>query len=375
MEHWTKAIDDGLPVDTLYLDFQKAFDSVPHHRLIHKLSCYGINGEILRWIEKFLTGRKQRVIVNGIFSSWTDVSSGIPQGSVLGPTLFVCYINDLPQIVASTIAIFADDTKIYRTIRNEDDRALLQKDIDALKAWSERWQLPFNDSKCKILHLGSRNQHYAYYMGNSLLQTTLTEKDLGVHIDCDLKFHQHVNLSVKKANRILGLIKHTFNNLDEVTLPLLYKTMVRPHLEYANSIWHPRFVGDIQEIEKVQRRATRLVPHLANLSYEQRLEALDLPSLKYRRLRGDLIQVFKIMYGHDRLEPTLFFTPSHYTATRGHSKKLAKPQSATHLRQHVFSNRIVIAWNALPQHVIEAPTINTFKSLLDNHLSNERYLY
>ena len=375
LEHWTKALDQGLPVDTIYLDFRKAFDSVPHQRLLLKLENYGIRGPLLQWIRAFLTGRQQRVVLNDSYSSWTDVLSGIPQGSVLGPTLFVCFINDLPTVVTSTIQIFADDTKIYRALQDPDDQRILQRDLDALKRWSETWQLHFNDNKCKVLHLGNQNPQYTYHMGENSLETTSLEKDLGIHMDEDLKFHHHVRLSVNKANKILGLIRRTFSNLDEKSLPLLYKSLVRPHLEYGNIIWHPRFEMDREEIEKVQRRATRLIPHLAHLPYPQRMEYLGLPSLHYRRQRADLIQVFKIFSKIDRLDPNIFFVPQQYTSTRGHSKKLQKPRANTNLRLHSFSNRIVNTWNSLPQVIIDSPTLNIFKSQIDNHFSTQRYKF
>ena len=375
LEHWTKALDQGLPIDAIYLDFKKAFDSVPHERLLVKLKSYGIQGPLLDWIRVFLTGRRQRVVINGSYSSWTEVVSGIPQGSVLGPTLFVCFINDLPTVVTSTIQIFADDTKIYRALQDQDDQKKLQKDLDALKSWSTKWQLHFNDSKCKVLHLGNQNPRHTYHMGGTILQPTKLEKDLGVYVDEELKFHQHVRLSVKKANRILGLIRHTFNNLDETSLPLLYKSLVRPHLEYANTIWHPRFAMDREEIEKVQHRATKLIPQISHLPYDQRLEYLGLPSLQYRRIRADLIQTYKIFTKQERLDPAIFFVPHQYSSTRGHSKKLQKPRSNTNLRLHSFSNRIVNTWNSLPQEIIDSSSLNVFKSQIDHHFATQRYAY
>ena len=144
-------------MDAIYLDFQKAFDSVPHHRLIRKLAAYGVTGKILRWIETFLTDRKQRVCVEGSLSNWEDVLSGIPQGSVLGPTLFVMFINDMPDAITSLSKMFADDAKVFRQIENRADIAALQKDLDHLTDWSLKWQMNFNIKKCKRLHIGQTN--------------------------------------------------------------------------------------------------------------------------------------------------------------------------------------------------------------------------
>ena len=159
------AIDEGYPTDIIYLDYRKAFDSVPHERLLNKLEAYGIKGEIHRWIRNCLIGRTQRVIVNGEYSEAASVSSGIPQGSVLGPILFLIFINDLPEILQSIVKLFADDTKLYRTIVDKNDETILQNDIDQIAAWSERWQIPFNVNNCKVLKVGKNDQNVKYSMG------------------------------------------------------------------------------------------------------------------------------------------------------------------------------------------------------------------
>ena len=373
LELWSELLDGGDPVDVIYLDFRKAFDTVPHRRLLKKLEAYGIKGGLLTWIENFLSGRKQRVVVNGKLSSWADILSGIPQGSVLGPILFVIFINDLPDEVLCTAKIFADDAKLFRGIRSPEDRMLLQDDLNRLVEWSQRWQMGFNESKCKVLHLGSSNPGYEYSMKNTSLESITDEKDLGVTIDQDLKFHLHVSKAVNKASRMLRLVRATFTCLDETTLPKLFTTMVRPHLEYGNVIWCPRFQRDKLEVEKIQRRATKLIPNLRSLPYKDRLVALRLPSLFYRRRRGDMLQVYKILMGIDRLEPSQFFSLADQTYTRGHSLKVVKKRSRSSLRQNVFSQRITNDWNALPEDVVTSPTLNTFKSRLDKHWKRERY--
>ena len=158
LEDWSKEIDKSNSIDNIYLDFQKAFDKVPHKRLLNKLKGYGIGGNLLSWIESFLTDRKQRVVLNGSESNWTNVTSGIPQGSVLGPTLFLIYINDLPDVVHNIVKLFADDTKLYSVVNNAEEQEKLQEDINNLTSWSNEWLLKFNVSKCKHLHLGKPNQ-------------------------------------------------------------------------------------------------------------------------------------------------------------------------------------------------------------------------
>jgi len=239
LEMWTEMIDKSEPIDVIYLDFKKAFDTVPHHRLISKLKAYGISGPLLDWIKDFLTDRRQKVIVNQKSSEFKTVTSGIPQGSVLGPILFVIFINDLPETVKTTVKIFADDTKLFHCTKTAQQQQQLQDDLNKLTQWSEEWQLLFNENKCKVMHLGRNNQHKEYKMNKTTLEAVNEEKDLGVIIDNKLLFHNHVATAVNKASRLLGLIKGTFTCLDENTIPHLYKALVRPHLEYGNVIWSP----------------------------------------------------------------------------------------------------------------------------------------
>ena len=163
MNDWAEAAEAETPVDVIYLDYRKAYDSVPHKRLLVKLQACGIKGKLLRWIENFLTEREQQVVVNGTKSDPSAVISGIPQGSMLGPLLFLIYVNDLPEMVNSVIKLFADDTKLYRSINNESDRILLQKDLDAVMDWSTKWQLPFNTNKCKTMTVGAQGSIMGKY--------------------------------------------------------------------------------------------------------------------------------------------------------------------------------------------------------------------
>ncbi|KAI8481821.1 hypothetical protein Bbelb_404260 [Branchiostoma belcheri] len=373
MEEWTQLLERGEAVDTVYLDFRKAFDAVPHQRLLSKLEAYGVRGKLRDWVKDFLVQRKQRVVVNGKQSSWSTVKSGIPQGSVLGPVLFVVYINDMPEVVSSTVRIFADDSKLYHGIKGREDHDTLQRDLEALKVWSSTWQLPFNVDKCKVLHLGSGNNGLNYTLGDQDLLKTEEEKDLGVIVDHHLKFCTHTATAKNKGNQMLGLIKRSFAHLDEQTLPILFKTMVRPHLEYGNVIWGPHSKSGKQQLEKVQRRATRLIPTLRELPYSTRLQRLKLPTLEYRRQRGDMIQVFKIMKGLERVPVSCFFEPADQTATRGHNLKLKVPLARSRVRAQGFSVRTIKNWNSLPQEVVAAETVNQFKSRLDSHWEKRRY--
>lgn len=374
MEIWTDLLDQGFPIDCIYLDFAKAFDKVPHDRLRNKLKAYGFEGKLWNWLSNFLSDRKQRVVINKSKSNIESVTSGIPQGSVLGPILFTIFINDLPDCVNSYVKIFADDTKVFRTIQTVDDFNLLQEDLLKLLEWSKIWQLPFNISKCKCMHYGRNNTEYVYKMEDMTLDDIDNEKDLGVIFDNKLNFANHISSIISKANSRIGIIKRNFSNLaKEVFLPL-YKTLIRPILEYCAIIWNPHQRGKINEIEKVQRRATKLVKDISHLSYPERLKHLKLDSLLFRRRRNDMIQVFKIFSQIDKVPIQKFFTLNS-NPTRGHNRKILKPRANQSIRLNSFSHRIVNDWNALSDNTVNAITINSFKTHLSKDWENhpDRY--
>ncbi|KAI8484062.1 hypothetical protein Bbelb_381800 [Branchiostoma belcheri] len=373
MDQWTRAVEEGEPLDAIYLDLRKAFDSVPHARLMYKLSQYGISGKLHAWIQAFLTDRRQRVCIDGDMSDWVKVTSGIPQGSVLGPFLFVVFINDMPSAISSTCYLFADDAKVFRRVNSPDEVATLQADINNLAVWSKDWQLSFNIEKCKCMHIGYGNPCQEYEMQGRTLEDTSEERDLGVIVDKKLKFHAHCNAVAGKAFRTLGLIRKSFQRLDETTVPLLYKTMVRPIIEYGNAIWGPYLKGDQELLDRVQHKATRLIPGFDEISYEDRLRRLKLPTLGYRRKRGDMIQIFKFVKGFDRVDPNSLFNFNVDGRTRGHSYKIVKPQAKKSTRANFFSVRTVNSWNSLPAEVVAAETVNSFKSKIDNFWKGKEY--
>ena len=319
LEEWTQLIEDGECIDIIYTDFKKAFDSVAHQRLLVKLHNLGIDGRVLDWIRSFLTNREQSVRVNQECSKWSKVISGIPQGSVIGPLLFVVFINDMPMTIKNMCKLFADDCKLYGAVKS--DNCSMQEDLTNMYKWSKRWQLPFNETKCKVMHIGRRNPHKEYQMEGHILEESTCEKDLGVNMDNELKFHVHSSIAIKKANQILGVIKRSCCTRDRTTIPLLYKSMVRPHLEYGNIIWGPFYKKDMKAVESIQRRATKLVEGLKTRPYEERLKILDIPSLVYRRRRGDMIQVFKICKKLVRLNTCDLFKITE-GITRGHQWKV-----------------------------------------------------
>src|SRR5215469_15321677 len=254
----------------------------------------------------------------GESSNWSDVTSGVPQGSVLGPILFIVYINDLDTDIIINISKFADDTKIGGRVDKKSGHQSLQNDLNKIITWSKTWQMNFNADKCKIIHFGSRNEGHNYFIEGSVLQATSEEKDLGVTVDETLKFSKQCAEAVKKANKMLGYIARNFEYKSKNVILPLYKSLVRPHLEYAVQLWSPYLVKDITKIERIQKRATKMIPELREKTYAQRLKDLDIHSLETRRLRRRLIEVFKILNKFDNVEyKKCFQYDNHITRNNG----------------------------------------------------------
>ena len=243
------------------------------------MEAYEISGAILEWVKDYLIGRTQTVLVNGERSDTAPVISGIPQGTCLGPLLFVIYINDLLDDIESDGFLFADDTKIFRKITSAGDSVTLQADIDRLENWSKKWLLRFHPDKCHVLSLGKieNTVHtHRYSICGREMEHVGEEKDLGVVIDSELSFDEHISAKVNKANAMVGLIRRAFSYLDPKMFLKLYTAFVRPHLEYAVAVWSPHLVKHIDLVEKVQMRATKLIDGFGKLTYQERLEKLKL---------------------------------------------------------------------------------------------------
>lgn len=235
MDEWTELLEDGGQIDTLYTDLEKAFDKVPHKLLCHKLLLYGFDKQILSWIEAFLKCRMQRVRVGNSYSEWIPVISGIPQGSVLGPVLFIIYINDLVYCGGEdlNIYLYADDAKIFRYIREKEDCQFLQDDINKVVDWFNKNFMKLNIEKCKVVSYGRDILEQKYVINNVMVERADSIKDLGVVFDSKLKFDKHIREKVNKASAMLGIIKRNFSNLSPESYVILYKSLVRSHLEYA----------------------------------------------------------------------------------------------------------------------------------------------
>ena len=306
LEKVTGDIDSGKNVDVVFLDFAKAFDKVPHQRLLQKLVSHGITGNLFHWISNWLSNRKQRVCINGSLSDWILVSSGVPQGSVLGPILFPIFINDFDCGITNWILKFADDTKMFGPVCDYHDYVVFQEDLNRLFSWTNDWQMAFNIDKCKVMHFGRTNKAYSYCLDGFPLTEVSEEKDLGVIISKDLKVSQQCSAAYSKANRMLGVMNRTITYKSTDIMLRLYKSVVRPHLEYCTTAWSPHYVKDKELIERIQHRFTRMLPEIKALPYHERLR-LNLWSLESRRVRADLIEVYKMINGLTNVNFEVFF--------------------------------------------------------------------
>ena len=376
LEFLTAQVDNKSDVDVIYLDFAKAFDKVPHNKLLSKINAVGITGNIYQWIAAWLKHRRQRVVINGSASKWLPVESGVPQGSVLGPVLFLIFVNDLDDVVQCKISKFADDTKLFREITSNESSQALQNDLNMVATWCANWGMKLNLEKCVHLPFGkNRSDEVMYYIDDEIITKRHSIKDLGITISTDLKPEVHISEIVSKAYKILGLIKRTLScKKSSVILPL-YIALVRPILEYGAQAWSPLLQKDINKLEIVQKRALRIMSDIRHLSYPEKLAKLNLYSLEYRRLRGDLIETFKILKGYTRVDISTFFTlfNSLEISTRGHLLKLEKHRFHCNTRKFFFSNRVVDIWNSLPHDVVSIETVNGFKTKLDKILKSRGY--
>ena len=364
------------------LDFAKAFDMVPHAELIHKLVAYGIQGKLLNWISDFLIGRKQRVIIGNSTTEWRLVTSGVPQGSVLGPLLFLMYINDMPEIVNHFCKLFADDSKLIAVIKNSQDRMVLQDDLNKLANWANDWKMKFNHDKCKIMSISVKsydvNRPFALIdLKNGVshdLEETASERDLGVQVTNNLKWSEQAKKASNNATRVLAILRKAFVFWDIATTKRLYTTFVRPHLEYAATVWNPYAKKDIKLLERVQQRVTKLPASVRNQSYEERLKIFNLTTLQERRERGDAIQLYKFNRGfniinwhHPVGQTYRGNTDGPANSVRGLNQRLSSQLTRVKQREHFFSNRCVRIWNNTPEETWRAKSINGFKNAYDKY--------
>ena len=359
----SESIDKEIPWVTFIGDFAKAFDKVPFKILLKKLEKHGVKGKLFKWIENWTKDRKQRVVLNGTESDWADVISSVVQGSVLGPILFLIFINDLDikiQEKAPGVKLykFADDSKIGQSITTKEDLKKFQEAIDALVEWCEFNGMQLHPDKCSIMKFGNAIEENFNLMGKQVIETEC-ERDLGVYVSSDLKSSKHVKAISGKANGVLSRLKRAVTYRNETFIDL-YKVYVRPILEANSVAWNPDMEMDIKRLESVQRRALKCVRGFAEKSYSDRLKSAGMPTLKERREINDLIQTYKFIQQGSR--KFMKVTERHNINTRGAEKgNLVKEKCRTNARMNYFENRVVNKWNSLPLEVRQAPSVNNFK--------------
>ena len=362
--------DRGIQVDMAVLDFSKAFDKVPHARLIGKLQHYGINGQVLSWISAFLAGRTQRVVVEGSFSESSPVSSGVPQGTVLGPLLFLLFINDLPLVLdpATHCRLFADDCLVYREIHCAEDQIQLQRDLLALEQWSTRWGMHFNTKKCNIMTISrSTPLTKLYQLNNSVLQQVDSCDYLGITISEDLGWSENISAKTKKANSRLGFLKRNLKGCPLNLKRTAYVALIRFMLEYGAAVWDPHLRKDIESLERIQRRAARWIEEDYNTraSVTQMMKKLNLDPLQDRRQTARLTLMFKVMHDLVNVPPDdLDLKPADGRTRASHSLKLHHLQPSTKEHRNSFATRTIPEWNRLPACVAEAGSLDIFKNQL-----------
>ena len=333
-----------------------------------KLSSLGIRDDVLSWIKSFLFNRREQVMVSGRLSTPYAMPSGVPQGSVLGPLVFLAFVNDVDNCLTHTkILKYADDMKLYLEISDSDpakSQEGLQEDLEAVSDWLNVWELNLATNKCTVVHFGRSNPKCSYSLCGSALKESSGEKDLGVYISNDLRWDKHVTQVVRKAEGVLASLSRSFVSRSPAIFLQLFKAFVRPHLEYASVVWSPYLVKDIKKLERVQRRATRRVYTVRKCSYSERLTALQLDSLDRRRLFADLLEIFK-MKCNMSIDFNDFFTISS-SKTRCHAFKVHTQFCKHDFRKHFFSLRSTAVWNSLPPEVVECNSVKVFKSMISN---------
>ena len=355
----------------IYLDFSKAFDRVSHNKLVYILDHLKVNSKVITWITNYLSERSQRTVVDDCFSTSKPVNSGVPQGSVLGPLLFILFVEDLLQKISTsctstTVFGFADDIKLLGNNRNE-----LQDALNIIGNWTKDWQQLIQPAKSEHItfnHNHNLSDQFKFNINGNNITKVHTVKDLGILISDNLKWTPYLNQIKSKASRLCCLILRSFKTNNLETYKTDYNTYIRPIMEYNTSIWTPHLKSEIKLIESVQQKFTKSVCKKLNLSfnnYSERLNIMGMESLECRRVRFDLILLYKMYNNLIDVNLDNFFQPglvqNKYNLRR-HKCTLVKPPIAkTATRYKFFTYRIINLWNKLPEEVVTSRSLNLFK--------------
>ena len=354
-------------IDGVFLDFSSAFDKVDHNLLLRKLHSLGFRDSLLEWIQNFLLMRRQRVIFKGSLSEWCKVTSGVPQGSVLGPILFLLFVNDINDVVSSQLLQFADDHSIVRPICNEHDHIILQQDIQNIFQWTVLNELPLNLSKCTVMHMTrSKSPNFCspYFMGTVRLEEVDNFKLLGVTFSKDLSFDSQVGTVSDKISKLSGFIIRCTKNMSSAALLNLYKSLILPHLVYCVCIWAPFQRNHIDRLEKIQRKVTRISFYRrfacdadSRPSYIERLTELHLMKLE------DVFKFSRLVFGYKLLNGHL---PDSFGSLVQHSRLNSSRLLHLAAKTSSFFNSMFVTlprlWNEIPSDIQDSKNLVAFKS-------------
>ena len=369
--------------DVIYLDYAKAFDKVDHQILLKKLHSYGIRGKLLTWLNAYLSNRWQTVVINGSHSYPAKVISGVPQGTVLGPILFIIYLNDLQSCIKhSVISSFADDTRLKRAINTTEDTVLLQSDLNSSIKWSDENNMQLHQKKFELItHTTDNSNHlqelpfsneYTEYQtaDGSVISPQNSVKDLGITITSDVSWHTHITNITEDAKKMSSWVLSVFSDRSAETMLPLYRSQIRSKVEYCSPLWNPAKVEDIKLIESIQRAFTSRIKEVKHMSYWDRLKSLNLMSLQRRRERYCVIQIYKTLHN---LAPNDLELEFYQTTRRGLCCKVPPIVKQSKLKAQTMyddSFRVTGAklWNLIPNAIRQKTSLDSFKAALTKFL-------
>lgn len=363
-------MDANLQTDCIFLDFAKAFDCVAHSRLFSKLSALCLDSLTLSWLRNFLSFRQQFTSANSFTSSLCDVTSGVPQGSVLGPLLFLIYINDLPTGISSNLRLFADDCIIYRSIKSTEDHLVLQNDLILIAKWCDKWQMSLNSTKCKVITFSRKriNSDFSYLIDSTLVSQASSYKYLGVHLKHNLSWDMHINTITAKASRSLGYLRRNLWNSPSSLRQLTYETIVRPQLEYASPVWSPHQIYLTNKLESVQNRAARFITsnYSPHSSITQIKHDIPLVPLNVRRSISLLSLFHKYRYSI-RPSPLPLEAPSRISRRLHNQYSIKRISGRTNTFNSSALPRAIVLWNDLPDNIASISNHQAFLDQLRKH--------
>lgn len=366
-------LDSCFQTDVIYLDFAKAFDCVPHQRLLAKLSSLQLDPLALSWIRCFLTNRLQYTVVGNHCSATTNVISGVPQGSVLGPLLFLIFINDLPNGISSSIRLFADDCVLYRRIAHRTDHEIIQSDLHQIESWCSNSLMKLNISKCKVMQISRKrsNSNYTYSLNSIALSLVESYRYLGVTINKKLTWSDHITKLAADTTKSLGYIRRSLSLCPSSTRKLAYETFIRSKLEYASAIWSPHQAYLINTLESIQHRAARFISsrYGRDESISAIKSSLGLESLSFRRKIARLCLFHRLYYNFPHLHGKLFIPPTRTSRRLFNSCSVQRLHGSTSSFNQSFLPTAIAEWNTLPDSVVVERNPIVFKQLLTDHLT------